>query len=396
MDAKLPAEDAQSDDSVIKRLQERVSRLETLLEVGRAISHEMVLENLLGLVMTQVTEAMGADRSSLFVYDRGRNELWSQVAQGAPQIRFSADHGLAGHVARTGETLNIPDAYQDDRFNRDIDAKTGYRTTSVLAMPIRRRDGEITGVIQVINRKDSQPFSADDEELLEALAGQIAIALDNAQVYTELKEFFVSFIESLADTIDRRHPLTAGHSARVRDYSLAIARTMGYEDGEVELLNYAALLHDYGKIAISDAVLKKPGRLTEDEYKEMKTHPAHTRELLAKIKLRGRFQEIAQVASHHHERVDGKGYPDGLAGHAIHPLARIMAVADVFDALTSLRDYRSGMPVAKAIGILTEGKGTQFDAAVVDAFVRWAEQTGLAERLDAANAAASSELPSDA
>lgn len=379
----------------IERLRERLSRLETVVEVSREISSQMVLEELLIQVMDQVTRAMQADRSSLFLYDRDKHELWSQVAQGEREIRFSADLGLAGYALRTGETLNIPDAYQDARFNQEIDRKTGYRTRSVLVMPIRRRDGETIGVIQVINRLDGAPFSSEDETLLSALTAQISIAIDNARLYTELKEFFVSFIESLADTIDRRHELTAGHTARVRDYSLAIGRMMGLDGQQLELLNYSALLHDYGKIAISDAVLKKPGRLTDAEYAEMRTHTNHTRNLLAKIRLRGRFQEIAEIACHHHEKMDGTGYPDGLRGDAIHPLSRIMAVADVFDALTSVRDYRTGMPVDKAIAILEEGKGTHFDPECVDAFVRWAKETGLADRLDARNAVGRYAKPPD-
>lgn len=391
MSVKMPSEETSAFDS----MRHRAARLERVLEVACAISSEMVLERLLCVVMEKVTWAMEADRSSLYIYDESKNELWSQVAQGVPPLRFSASRGIAGYVARTGETLNIPDAYLDDRFNPEFDKQNNYRTRTMLVMPIRRRDGTVHGVIQVINRLNGEPFNREDEDILRALAGQISVAIENATLYTELKEFFESFIESLADTIDRRHRLTAGHSVRVRDYSIAIAQTMGLDERQIELLNYAALLHDYGKIAISDAVLKKPGRLTDEEYAEMKTHPAHTRDLLKKIKLRGRFQEIAEVASHHHERYDGKGYPDGLAGEKIHLLSRIMAVADVFDALTSVRDYRSGMPAQKAFGILIEGKGSHFDPVCVDAFLRWAELTNLAERLDRENAAVASSLPSE-
>jgi HD-GYP domain-containing protein (c-di-GMP phosphodiesterase class II) len=368
-----------------EELRKRVLHLESLLEVGRTISREMVLDRLLVVVMDQVTSALGADRSTLFLYDPDRGELWSQVSQGEEQIRIPATKGLAGHAVRTGTSLNIPDAYRDPRFNPEVDTRTGYHTHSMLVVPIRRRSGEAVGVIQVINKLEGVSFDEEDLAFLETLTGQIAIAIDNARLYGELKEIFDSLVESLADTIDRRHPFTAGHTARVRDYSLALGRRMGLDEKQLELLKYAATLHDYGKIAIPDAVLRKAGRLTDEEFAVMKTHASITRDLLSKIKLRGRFPEIVDVACHHHERMDGAGYPDGLRGEAIHPLARIMAVADVFDALTSERDYRKAMPVSEALGILGRERGTHFDPACIDAFVEWVRRSGLAEELDQRN-----------
>ena len=168
-----------------------VERLSRLLEVGKAINAEMDLDGLLALIVERATQLLQADRSSLFLVDRGKGELWTKVAEGlaTAEIRIPLGVGIAGTVAVTGETVNIPDAYADARFNPDVDRETGYRTRTILCLPMRDKGGEILGVFQVLNRRDGT-FGKEDEELLAAVASQAAIALQNASLYDDLKKAY--------------------------------------------------------------------------------------------------------------------------------------------------------------------------------------------------------------
>jgi HD-GYP domain-containing protein (c-di-GMP phosphodiesterase class II) len=345
-------------------------RLKILLEVGQAISSLMDLDELLLLIARESARVLKADRCTLFLLDKKRGELWSKVAMGEERIRLPKESGIAGLAVTTGETLIVDDAYSNPHFNPEIDKKTGYHTRSLLCGPMRDSKGEVLGVFQVLNKLDGV-FQEEDKELLEAVAAFSAIAIENARLYAELKKTFHSFIETLAATIDARHHLTAGHSHRVARYTVGIAREMGLPKKEIEILRVAAFLHDYGKIGIPDSILAKPGKLTEEEYAQMKRHPALTKEILSKIYLSDDYKGIPGLASTHHERLDGSGYPFGLRDGDIPVGGRIMAVADVFDAITSKRDYREGMRYREALELLRKNVGRHFDPGVFEAFERY-------------------------
>jgi len=355
-------------------------RLKVLLEVGQAIGSLMELDELLLLIARETARVLKADRCSLFLLDKKREELWSKVAMGEEKIRLPKDKGIAGLVVTTGETLIIDDAYSNPHFNPEIDKKTGYHTRSLLCGPMRDSKGEVLGVFQVLNKLDGG-FQQEDKELLEAVAAFSAIAIENARLYAELKKTFHSFIETLAATIDARHHLTAGHSHRVAKYTVGVAREMGLPKKEIEILRVAAFLHDYGKIGIPDSILAKPGKLTEEEYAQMKRHPALTKEILSKIYLTDDYKGIPGLASTHHERLDGSGYPFGLKDGKIPLGGRIMAVADVFDAITTKRDYREGMPYPEALELLRKDVGKHFDPEAFDAFERYLRKE-LADKTD--------------
>lgn len=355
-------------------------RLKVLLEVGQAISSLMELDELLLLIARETARVLKADRCTLFLLDEKREELWSKVAMGEEKIRLPKESGIAGLVVTTGETLIIDDPYSNPHFNPEVDKKTGYHTRSLLCGPMRDSKGEVLGVFQVLNKLDGA-FQEEDKELLEAVAAFSAIAIENARLYAELKKTFHSFIETLAATIDARHHLTAGHSHRVARYTVGIAREMGLPKKEIEILRVAAFLHDYGKIGIPDSILAKPGKLTEEEYAQMKRHPALTKEILGKIYLTDDYKGIPGLASTHHERLDGSGYPFGLKDGKIPLGGRIMAVADVFDAITSKRDYREGMPYPEALEQLREDVGKHFDPEAFDAFERYLRKE-LADKTD--------------
>ncbi len=178
----------------------RPERLSSLLKVGLRLTSERDLERLLRMIIEETTEVMEADRSSLFLIDREKDEMWAKIAQGAEtaEIRFPVGTGIAGTVGKTGEIVNIADAYDDVRFNREIDRRTGYRTRSILCAPLRNMQGTIIGAVQVLNKRTGT-FTADDEALLTALASQAAIALENADLYTKLKELNAKLEEKVEE-----------------------------------------------------------------------------------------------------------------------------------------------------------------------------------------------------
>lgn len=352
--------------------------LVSLVKISRSITALTDIDELLKVIAEETKNAMQADRCTVFLWDKDDDELWSKVALGVDEdkeIRFPADKGLAGYVVKTGETLNITDAYSDSRFNPEVDISTGYKTKTILCMPIMNNNNEIIGAFQVLNKIDGV-FTKNDEDLLIAIGGSASIALENAQLfdqqlqlYREQKLMFESFIDTLATSIDARDKITAGHSIRVRMYSGLIADAIGMDKKDKGILEKAATLHDIGKIGIRDSVLQKEGKLTDEEYKHIQEHVRITHNILTKIYMSQDFRMITEIASSHHEKYDGSGYYRHLKGAEITLGGRIIAIADVFDAITSKRHYRDKMPIEKAVGIMLEGSGSHFDPKLTDVFL---------------------------
>jgi len=348
-----------------------------LLKIGQAVSAETDINALLKVIAEETKAAIQADRCSVFLYDKKNDELWSKVALGmdSQEIRFPAGKGLAGHVVKSGETINIKDAYKDNRFNSEIDTQTGYKTKTILCMPIKNLKQEIIGAFQVLNKLNGE-FTEEDEDLLIAIGSSAGISLENAQLFkkqqemfTEQKQVFDSFIDTLATSIDARDKITAGHSSRVRLYSGLIARVLKLDDKTIEIIETAATLHDIGKIGIRDSVLQKEGKLTDEEYKHIQEHVEITHNILERIHMSDDFKLVTEIACSHHEKYNGNGYYRKLKGEEIHLGGRILAVSDVFDAITSKRHYRDKMPMINVIDILIKDSGTHFDKNLVDAFL---------------------------
>ncbi|MBQ3819199.1 GAF domain-containing protein [bacterium] len=352
--------------------------LVSLVKIGRSITAVTDIDVLLKVIAEETKIAIQADRCTVFLLDKEKNELWSKIALGieSSEIRFPADKGLAGYVVKTGEPLNITDAYQDERFNPDIDKKTGYHTKTILCMPIKNNNQEIIGAFQVLNKQNGV-FTKSDEDLLVAIGGSASIALENAQLfeqqkelYKEQKALFESFIDTLATSIDARDKITSGHSLRVRLYALLLAQQMNCDSKFLELLEKAAILHEIGKIGIRASVLQKEGKLTDEEYKHIQEHVRITHDILNKLHMSKDFELVTEMACSHHEKYDGSGYYRHLKGEEITFGGRVLAVADVFDAITSKRHYRDKMPIRNVIDILISGKDKHFDGKMVDEFLK--------------------------
>lgn len=348
-----------------------------LSSIARAVNTDTNIDKLLITIAEQTKFVLNADRCTVFIYDKDKNELWSKVALGmdSSEIRFCADKGLAGSVIKTGETIRIDDAYEDKRFNRDIDKLTGYKTYNMLCMPIHNIKYEIIGVFQVLNKKNGN-FTNADEEILFTIATNAGIAIENNLLFNiqqnmlnEQQKMFESLIDALAVSIDAKDRLTLGHSTRVRRYAELISSKIGLNKSEISIISKAAMLHDIGKIGTKDAVLQKQGSLTKEEYEHIKEHVKITYDILCRTNINSYFKEITEIASSHHEKFDGTGYFRSLKSDDIPLGGRILAVSDVFDAITSVRHYRDRMPIKDALSIIVNGKDKHFDPYIVDAFL---------------------------
>ena len=342
------------------------AQLATLLDVTRKLMTVTDLDALLRLIAEATTAMVDAERATIYIVDAERNEYWSRVALGVGvgEIRFPLGVGIAGTVAQTGVTVNIADPYADARFNPENDRRTGFRTRNLLTLPMTGHDGKIIGVFQAVNKRTGT-FTKEDGATLGSLAASAAVAVENAQLVSEQKQLWRSLIETLARTIDARDQQTAGHSKRVTRYAEVIGRAMGLEPQALEALQAAALLHDYGKIAVRDRFLQKPGKLDEAEFAYMKAHAEKTGEFLAHLAFPRELRDVPTIAAQHHERMDGHGYPRGLPGRDIVPGARIVAAADVFDALTAPRYYKAAYPIEKTLEIMDGMAGDHLDPAVM-------------------------------
>jgi HD-GYP domain-containing protein (c-di-GMP phosphodiesterase class II) len=492
---KTPRSPSRADVALVRRN----AKLTHILDVAKGLSTIRDFDALLELVLREAKEVVEADRLSLFILDRERGELWTKIAQGLgkQEIRIPVGVGIAGAVAQSKQPLLIQDAYADPRFNRAVDLKTGYRTRNILAVPMLNMEEEVTGVIQALNKSAERNFTGEDQELLMALGGQAAVAVENALLHQDIERLFEGFIRASVYAIEARDPTTSGHSERVATLTVGIAENLDrvttgpyagvrLRTAEVRELRYAALLHDFGKVGVREHVLVKAnklyphemellqqrfmlarktreldhfkrrvqtalggeldflrqnlskldaeleadlkqldgflefimacnrptlleaggferlseiatlsypflggqtrpllspeevrnlsitrGSLNNEERKEIESHVTHTFRFLCQIPWTRELKRVPEIAYAHHEKLDGKGYPRSLGSSEIPVQARMMTVADIYDALTaSDRPYKRAVPHVKAIDILKdECRRGQVDAALLDIFV---------------------------
>lgn len=340
-----------------------------LARFGRRIATETHIDSLLTIIAEEVRHILSADRCSVFIVDNDKRELWTKVALGVGEkvLRIPIGQGVAGFVARTGSAVNIRDAYRDTRFTQDFDRITGYQTKSVLAVPLKDRTGKPLGVFEVLNKAKGS-FNEEDEGFLRILATIAASAIENARLYENLRKSHLETIYRMAMVAEYRDQQdTASHLRRISKYTAMLAAQLGQSFEFVEELRYASPLHDIGKVAIPDSILLKPGKLTPDEYEEMKKHPVYGGRMLENAESH-LLQLARNVALYHHEHWDGTGYPDGLKGEDIPIEARIVAVVDVFDALTTRRVYKGAWSFKDTCAYMREQSGRLFDPGIIKAF----------------------------
>lgn len=366
--------------ALFTELDRKVGQSRTLQEIGSLLVSTLDEKVVRKRAIEAITGLVHAEVGSLLMVDSLRKELFFEVALGEKgeklkEVRLKIGEGIAGWVASTGKSVIIHDVTTDKRFLTRVDKKSTFKTKSVLCVPVVVK-GTVIGVLQAVNKLKGR-FTDDDKDLILLFANQVGIALDNARLYRELREAFYATSESLAEAIEKRDPYTGGHTKRVLGFSLAIGRELKMSTDELENLKLAAVLHDIGKIGIDDDILRKNGRLDDEERALMEQHTKIGADILAYVP---QLMDIVPGIYYHHERMDGKGYPTGVKKAKIPLMARIIAVADTFDAMTTTRPYRSGLSTEVAMAELERCSGTQFDTKVVKAFIE-AYISGEAEKL---------------
>jgi putative nucleotidyltransferase with HDIG domain len=367
---------------LLRASQQRGQRLETLLKIIQEISSTLDRDQLLNHIIESAWELLNAEASSLFLIDENSGDIILEIARDMhqtrlPKIRIPAGQGIIGHVIATGETLRVNEIERDPRHYAGIDQITGRETRSILAVPLRTptvilgqergtAESKIIGGLEAINKLEGM-FTREDIQMLEALADQAASVLLLARLYAEANELFLDTIKAITTAIDAKDPYTLGHSQRVSEFSVILAKELGLPAELVHQIRVGGLLHDVGKIGIPDEILAKPGKLTVEEYDKMKGHPMIGANIMGQVRMLS--NEITAL-SEHHERVDGTGYPNGLTDQQISMVGRIVAVADVFDALTSNRPYREALSSDEALEILNSSRGTHLDGECVEALVQ--------------------------
>ncbi len=380
---------------LLAETQQRERRQQAMVEIVTHLTATLERDELLRRIMNYACELLEVEAASIWLIDRERNDLVLHVAGGEHRERVEAlrvprGQGIIGHVIETGETVIVNDVLNDRRFYQDLDRQSGFHTRSILCVPLRAprivlggERGEVEGMIiggaQALNPHHDRIFSAEDVTLFQTLASQAATVIRLAELYRETDMLFTRIIDAITGAIDLKDPYTRGHSQRVSDFSVAIGQELGLPREQLYRLRVASKLHDVGKIRMPDSILKKPGRLDEAEFAEMRRHPTYGVEflrdngLMELDLLRDSWPALAQ----HHERLDGRGYPLGLAGDEISLFGRIVAVADVFDALTSHRPYRPPMPIEQVFALLRHGAGAEFDPDCVEALIRAREKGNI-------------------
>lgn len=353
-----------------QKLEEKLIEINNFQIISKALNSILDLERLLNMILEIAIKLLKVENISLFLYDSENKCLIPKIYKGLPDdiaksLKIKPGEGIIGYVAETGENLLIKDIERDERFAKKSSSKR-YRTKSLICVPLKIKE-DIIGVLSINNKKDGRPFEDGDLEIATIFASQAAIAIENANLYENMHKSYISTVRALSVAIEAKDKYTSGHSSAVTEYTIPIAEELGLDKKEIEKLEYASLLHDIGKIGIMEQILNKPGRLTNEEFEIIKKHPVIGYEILRSIDF---LKDVTLLVKYHHERWDGKGYPDGLKGEEIPLGARIISVADTFDAMTSDRPYRKGLPVEVAVEEIKRCSGTQFDPEIVDAFLR--------------------------
>jgi HD-GYP domain-containing protein (c-di-GMP phosphodiesterase class II) len=354
--------------------------LSTLQHVSTVLSRATALEGLFDAVLSAILDVTKGVRAAILMRDLDAAPN-TDVRVVAVRTRTGAGAGsmilsrtVVQEVLDQGISTFTHDALSDERYGAG-QSIVRQRIRSVMCAPMRTAD-EILGVLYV-DSQSANAFSEAELELLAAIGNQAGIALHRARLLAEGEKLFLDVMKAIAAIIDAKDGYTHRHSERVAAFAVRLAQQLGWPAEELHVLELSALLHDVGKIGVPDAILNKPGQLTEEEFREMRRHPAHGAAILSNIQS-ARVSRLLPGVKYHHERWDGEGYPEGLKGEDIPIVGRVMAVADVLDALTSERTYRTALPLDEVVTIIQEQSGRAFDPSVVEAAVTLHEKGQLA------------------
>ncbi|HYR51753.1 MAG TPA: HD domain-containing phosphohydrolase [Candidatus Dormibacteraeota bacterium] len=358
-----------------KELRFQVFSLETLMGLTHQLNSSLDLEALLSTVILSVVGQLRVNSACLFLSDEREDpkRLDAMTFKGVKEdlvrsIHFEYQDEFLRAVrpvdGEEGRPVRLHDLSEDPSLEKSVGPLYAAGFTLVCPVMMKRK---LTALLAVGEKVSGQEFHSTDLEMVKALSESAGIAIENARLFKDLQETYLATVRVLVSTIEAKDPYTHGHTERVAQYSVGIAKEMDFTQDEIQTIQLGAFLHDIGKLHTSDSILHKPGALTDEEWRLVKAHPVRGAQMLQGVKF---LEKATDLVRHHHERVDGKGYPDGLRGDEITIGAKIVNVADAFDAMTTERPYRVGLTMDQAIAQLEDKAGTQFAKEVVEIMVK--------------------------
>ena len=368
----------QNDEALLETAQRYLS---TLHHVSDVLSRASGVEGLFDSILSEILDVTKGDRAAILMRppqaaaDADVNVVAVRTRSGAVTAgNMVLSRTVVGDVLEHGISSFTHDALSDERYVSG-ESIVRQRIRSVMCVPMRTTD-EILGVLYV-DSHSTHEFNESQLELVAAIGNQAGIAVHRARLLAEVEKLFLDVTKAITAIIDAKDGYTHRHSERVAAFAVRLAQQLGVPAADLSVIELSGLLHDLGKIGVPDAILNKPGKLTDEEFAEMRRHPGHGAAILANIQS-AKVAALVPGVKYHHERWDGSGYPEGLKGEEIPLLGRILSVADFLDALTSDRAYRKGMPLDEVMAMIEEQAGTAFDPKVVEAAVALHACGGLA------------------
>ena len=364
-----------STDELIEQININYENSLLINEIGQALSKESDLNGILTKVVNILQNRLDYDRGLILLTNEDKTRLIAKAGYGYELDELSKFMMSSGfHLDKKDSKgvfiscyreqkpilVNDIDEIKDDLSSRSLEFAKRMGVKSFICCPIVY-ENESLGVLAVDNIKSKRKLIQRDINVLMGIAPQIAVGINNIRLVEARLKQFQSILQALVASTEARDPITAGHSERVTDYAVGICQELGFPSDYTDMIRVAASLHDYGKIGVDDAILKKNGKLDDIEFEHIKTHAVKTRNILQQVNFEGIYKEVPEIAASHHEKLDGSGYPSGLKEDEIPFGAKVIAVADVFEALTSRRHYRDPMPINEALDYLVENIGNHFD-----------------------------------
>jgi putative nucleotidyltransferase with HDIG domain len=367
------AVDRAINSSRLKKENIRLKALIPLFEISKLLVTEIDLTHLFKIITEVLVKEFSVDRVSLMLIDEASGTLLIRASHGlssdvALEARRKEGEGVSGLVLKHRKPLIIsagkhPDPEVMATINRE------NMPASSMSVPLIGKN-KLFGVLNV-SKFSGAPFTTSDLQIALILSSQVVTAMENASLYENLRENYFRTVQALVAAVEAKDPYTRWHSANVAKYAVSVARDMEMNPSQLEEIHIAAILHDMGKIGISELIISKPTGLNQEEFDIMKDHPAHGIRILEPI---GFSPAIINAIYQHHERFDGKGYPQGLAGEEITLAARILNVADTIDAMVSERPYRGKISIQAVLLELEREAGRQFDPRVAESARRLIER----------------------
>lgn len=358
---------------------QRLLVLSNVFILGKEIVSNIELKSLVDKFLSIASDGTGSEVASLFLV-KGRTDLpyFTRLQKNNCNLDF-APNTLDGYTeliqaVRSERKLRMENNLENTEFAEfEVDKVPGTKLRNTLAMPLKTPD-KLLGIIQVANKLNQGKYSSEDIDLLNILSSQLAFVIQNADLFSNLQKAYIDTLSALTGAIDAKDSYTRGHSERVTELSIKLAEECNVPSSEIENIKLGGLLHDIGKIGIPEAVLNKPGRLNDEEFNIIKSHPDLGLHILGKVEF---LEHIVPIIRHHHERYDGKGYPGGLKGENIPLLARIVSVVDTFDAMTTNRPYRKALTIEESLVEIDRCSGSQFDPDIAAKFIKMVRRDGI-------------------